>query len=223
MFLVPLLAAAVGAAFAAQVFGQYRNRRKPYQAVWAAALAMFAVAALFETIGVAAGWTAAIYKGYYLFGGLLNVGWLGVGTVYLLAPRRAADLSAALMAGFTVMAVLAVAVSRVAPGALHTTFPTHASDVPVILPILSNVGGTVLLVGGAAWSAVSAFRRRGPASRVLGTGLIAAGALVVGADHSLAQATGLIVLQPLSEAVGIIVMFAGYVAVEQPARAPRIA
>jgi len=77
----------------------------------------------------------------------------------------------------------------------------------VILPIISNVLGTVLLVGGAAWSAISALRRRSPASRVLGTSLIAAGALVVGADHSLAQSTGLIVLQPLSEMVGIAVMF----------------
>ena len=223
MLLVPLLAAVVGAAFAVQVLRQYLARHRPYQLVWASALAMFALAALFETAGVAGGWTAAIYKGYYLFGGLLNVGWLGVGTVYLLAPRRAADVSAALMAGYSVMAVLAVAVAHVNPTALHATFPTRASDVPVILPIISNVLGTVLLVGGAAWSAISALRRRSPASRVLGTSLIAAGALVVGADHSLAQSTGLIVLQPLSEMVGIAVMFAGYLAVEQRTSARRIA
>lgn len=223
MLLLPLAAALTGAAFAALVLRDYAVRRRPYQLVWGAALAMFAIAALFETQGVAAGWSVATYKGYYLFGGLLNVGWLGVGTLYLLAPRRVAEIGAALMAGYTVMAVLAVAVAHVSQPALATTFPTRASDVPVILPIISNLAGTVLLVGGAGWSALAVFARRGAPSRVVGTALIAAGALVVGADHSLAQASGVIALQPVSEALGIAIMLAGYLAVERKAAGRRTA
>jgi len=46
VFVIPLIAGAVGGAFAAVVAGQYLRRRKPYQAVWALALGMFAAAAL---------------------------------------------------------------------------------------------------------------------------------------------------------------------------------
>ena len=87
VFVIPLIAGAVGGAFAAVVGRQYLSRRKTYQAIWAIALAMFAAAALFETAGQAFGWSDATYRGYYLFGGLLNVGWLGLGSLLLLARR----------------------------------------------------------------------------------------------------------------------------------------
>lgn len=214
VFLVPLSAGIVGAVFSIAVLRQYLARRRPYQAVWAAALAMFGVAALLEAAGVGGGWTPAIYKGYYLFGALLNVGWLAVGTVYLLAPPRAGHGAAAAMGIITLLSIAAVAAAAVDPNRLHTQFPNRASDVPAVFPALINSVATVVLVGGAAWSAYRAFRRQAPPARVLGTALIAAGALVVGADHSIAQLTGLIVLQPLSEALGIAIMFAGYLAVE---------
>src|SRR5260370_31500764 len=89
VFLIPLVAALVGAAFAVVVGRQYITRRKPYQAIWALALAMFGVAAAFETVGQLGGWSDATYKGYYLFGGLLNVGWLGTRSLLLLVPPPA--------------------------------------------------------------------------------------------------------------------------------------
>src|SRR5487761_1049896 len=67
VFVIPLIAGAVGGAFAVVVARQYLSRRKPYQATWAVALAMFAAAAFFETAGEAFGWSDATYKGYYLF------------------------------------------------------------------------------------------------------------------------------------------------------------
>src|SRR5258708_38320362 len=88
VFVIPLIAGAVGGAFAAVVGRQYLSRRKPYQAIWAVALAMFAAAALFETAGQAFGWADGSYKGYYLFAGLLNVGWLGRGSLLLITSRQ---------------------------------------------------------------------------------------------------------------------------------------
>lgn len=218
MFVVPLIAAAFGAVFALTVLNQYRTRHRPYQAAWGAALLMFAIAAGFETAGVAAGWTPSIYRGYYLFGALLNVGWLAVGTVYLLAPLRVGHSAAIVMALLTVLCVAAIAGAHIDAARLATQFPSRASDVPAILPALINSVATLILVGGAAWSAYIAFRRQAPASRVLGTALIAGGALVVGVDHTIAQLTHLIVLQPVSEAVGILIMFAGYLVVESRRR-----
>ena len=51
---------------------------------------MFAVASLALTAGVAAGWTPLSFKVYYLFGAILNVPWLALGTVELLASRAVA-------------------------------------------------------------------------------------------------------------------------------------
>jgi hypothetical protein len=89
-WLLPAVAAAASAAFAAAVLRQYAARRRPHQLAWGVALSMFALASLALTAGVAAGWTPLSFKLYYLFGAVLNVPWLALGTVELLAGRPCA-------------------------------------------------------------------------------------------------------------------------------------
>ena len=86
-WLLPGVAAAASAAFAVAVLRQYAARRRPYQLAWGIALSMFTVASLALTAGVVAGWTPVSFKLYYLFGAVLNVPWLALGTVELLAGR----------------------------------------------------------------------------------------------------------------------------------------
>jgi hypothetical protein len=215
VFLVPMIAAVVGGAFATVVGRQYLSRRKPYQAIWALALAMFAVAALFESAGQAFGWSDATYKGYYLFGGLLNVGWLGVGSLLLLTTPRVGRIVVIAMGVVSVAGLVAVLLAHTDAALLKAQVPARgAIDVPALLPVLTNVGGSLLLIGGAAWSAWRAARAGAPRNRVVGLALIAAGAFVVAGGHSFAQSKGAYLAQPLSEAVGIVAMFAGYLAVE---------
>jgi hypothetical protein len=106
MFGLPLLAGLVGLAFGAILLKQFADRRRPHQAAWGGALICFGAAALWEAAGVYGGWTPLLYKGYYLLGAILNVGWLGVGTIYVLAPRRWGHLAAAIMGVVTVLAVV---------------------------------------------------------------------------------------------------------------------
>lgn len=221
--LVPLVAAVVGAVFSSAVLRQFAARRKPYQAAWGVALAMFAVAAAAETWGVAAGWNGTSYRVYYLFGAILNVGWLAVGTVYVLGARRAGHVAAALMAVISVAAVAGVLASRTDAALLHADVPARGaiSAPATFFPLVTNIVGSVVLIGGAAWSAWRALRAGAPGGRVLGTALIAGGAFVVAGGHSYAQTRGVYVIQPASEAVGIVVMFAGYLAVEA-GRLPRL-
>jgi hypothetical protein len=225
MFVVPLISAAAGGGFALVVGRQYLNRRKTYQAIWALALSMFAIASLFEAAGQAAGWSDATYKGYYLFGGLLNVGWLGLGSLLLLTPAGFHRVAVTVMIAISLIALVAVAVSHTDPSLLRADVPARgAIDVPAILPLVVNLGGSLLLVGGAAWSAWRAARAGAPRNRVTGLALIAAGAFIVAGGHSFAQSRGVYLAQPLSEAIGIVVMFAGYLVIEarrEPARAPQ--
>lgn len=222
------IAAVVGGAFAVAVLNQFRSRRKPYQAVWAAALAMFGLAALFETVGLAAGWSAGDYKAYYLFGALLNVGWLAVGEVYLLAPPRWGRAAAAVMAIITVVSIIRVLIATADPMQLHAQFPDDRKtlDVPAVLPAVTNSLASVILVFGAVWSAWRAYRRTAPVGLVIGTALIAVGAFVIAALHGGSVVAHSPAVRPISEAVGIAIMFAGYLAIEArriPVLQPRTA
>ena len=181
---------------------------------------MFALAALFESASQAFGWSDATYKGYYLFGGLLNVGWLGIGSLLLLTSPRVGRLAVIVMFAISVIGLVAVLLAHTDAALLKAQVPARgAIDVPVGLPLLTNVGGSLLLIGGAAWSAWKAARAGAPRNRVLGLALIAAGAFIVAGGHSFAQSRGVYAAQPLSEAVGIVAMFVGYVTVEARQRA----
>jgi hypothetical protein len=216
VFWLPLAACLVGLSFAVAVASQFRARRRPYQAAWALALLLFALASQQEAVGILRGWDDLTYKGYYLFGGVLDVGWLAVGTVYLLAPRRIGTAAAALMGIASVAGAVAVMLSHTDPNLLRAATPGRGAitgPATLFAPLI-NIPGSVVLIGGAALSAYRGFRRRAPSGRVAGTTLIAAGAFIVAFGHSLAQVRGVYAIQPAAEAAGIVVMFAGYLSVE---------
>jgi hypothetical protein len=67
---------------------QWRERRRTYQLVWAIGSLLFGIAAACEALGAAGGWNTALFRAWYLTGAVLNVGWLGLGTAFLLARTR---------------------------------------------------------------------------------------------------------------------------------------
>ncbi len=222
MFVVPLVAGLVGVVFGGVVLRQYLARRRRHQLAWAFALELFGWAALAEAAGIAGGWTDGLYKAYYLLGGILNVGWLGVGELCLLTPRRLGHAAAAVMGAITVAALVAVLLSHTDARLLRDSIPGRGAisgPAAPFFPLVTNLLGSAILVGGAAWSAWTGYRRSAPWSRVAGLALIAAGAFVVAGTHSVAQARGLYAVQPLGEAGGIVLMFIGYLAIEARPRA----
>ena len=210
------LAAVIGGAFGLAVLNQYRTRRKPYQAIWGAALIMFGIAALCEAIGLAAGWSAADYKAYYLFGALLNVGWLAAGEVYLLAPGRWGRAAVTVMAIITAVSLVRVVIATADPGSLHAQFPDdrRTLDVPAVLPAVTNSLALAILIAGPLWSAWKAYRRSAPWGLVAGTVLIGVGAGIVGLFHAGSVVAHTPAVRPISEAVGIAIMFGGYLVLE---------
>lgn len=83
MFLFPFAATAVSLIFSGLVLKQYIERRKTYQLAWAVALLLFGLGALAETLATLGTWNEFLVKSYYLFGGTLVVGYLGLGTLYV--------------------------------------------------------------------------------------------------------------------------------------------
>jgi hypothetical protein len=224
-WLLPGVAAAASAAFAAAVLRQYAARRRPHQLAWGIALSMFALASLALTVGVAAGWTPLSFKLYYLFGAVLNVPWLALGTVELLAGSTLRRLYVVALAAFTALSVVLVALASVTPSEVTgRLLPEGKEFLPAavrVLAVLGNTVGTLIVVGGAVASGLALRSRRDLRPRFEGNLLIALGVLLAaggGVFAFLASSDKL----ALSLALGASVMYLGFrrASASAPARPP---
>jgi hypothetical protein len=222
-WLLPGIAAVASAAFAVAVLRQYAARRRPHQLAWGVALSMFAVASLALTAGGAAGWTPVSFKVYYLFGAILNVPWLALGTVELLASRAVARAYLVALAAFTVLSFVLVGLARVTPADLAgRLLPEGKEFLPAgvrLLAVVGNTVGTLVVLGGAMVSGLALRSRRDLRPRFEGTLLIALGVLLAaggGVFAFLASSDQL----ALGLALGASVMYLGFRRASTPARPP---
>lgn len=84
----PLASSLLSFAFFVLLIDQWRERRQPYQLIWAAGMLWYALSAGTEFIGGAFGWSEPLYRAWYLIGAIWVAGWLGLGTSFLLARTR---------------------------------------------------------------------------------------------------------------------------------------
>jgi len=214
---LPLVAAIVAFAFAGLLARQWVARRRPYQAVWVLALAMYGVASLAVVAGAANGWSRFEFEVYWAFGAVLNVPFLAAGEVLLLFRQRwvlwVSLLSLVFLTAVT-LSVLGGAGSDAA--ALAETLPSGkhvygAGTSAHRLPQLISIPSYLLLVAGTLWSA---WTMRGHAElkdRFVGTLLIALGATVTAVGGSAFAALGKMSLFSVTLLAGISLMFWGFV------------
>lgn len=225
--LLPLSVTLVGAVFAIVLLNRYvSGKKRPHELVWGVSFSLFAIAAACEAFAEVTGhWTELPARIYYLMGGILVVGLLGVGTVYLLFSRRIANYVLAGMAFFSLVAAVMVFSTRIDTNVL--TEPNGWRAVveidrgPRLLAAFSNIVGTLVVAGGAIWSAVVFWRKRIMKERMIGVMLIALGVLVSATGGSVLGATGLTnpEFHNIGIVVGVIIMFIGYL---QSIRVPQV-
>lgn len=208
MIVFPLGATLVAAAFTLATYRAAQPKDVALR-VWSVALAQFAIACAALAWGVGFGWSPMTYRGFYLFGAVLNVAWLALGTVWLVAPRKVAMVVNVLFivaatgaSGLTLSTELAQGSAEVlatqnlpAPGEVMT-------EIPRMLSRVFSTVGSVVVIGGLL-SAVA--RRR----HVAGLGLLAIG-VVVAAIASVFARSGRVELFSAGLALGIGVMYAGF-------------
>jgi len=218
MHILPYLSTLVTFAFTAAVFNRYRERGGIYLLFWAIGLFLYGLGTLSEVI-LSLTYSALVLKLWYLTGAMLTAAWLGAGTVQLLIRKgNTAQILTEILTAVSLLALVLVFVAPVNSVAYEVTRPVSEQykeiltrgGLIVLLTILLNIYGTITLVGGAIYSAFLFWRKKILANRMYGNILIAAGALSPALGGTFLR-TGLVDFLYLSELIGAILMFFGFI------------
>jgi hypothetical protein len=214
-----IVASAVSVVFAWVVFTRFTLTGRAAFAAWSAGLLIFAAAATCQAIGERIGFSAPLFRAFYLLGGVLGVIWLSMGTLFLLAPARLARAATLALALVTLVVAVDASVVQVDTTRLATASGVLGDALAQgsllhIAAVVLNILGSVILVGGSAWSAYRLLRHHAGIDRVVCNVLLTAGALVIAAGFSAAKiAGGSLDTLGVYEAIGIAVMFAGFLSI----------
>jgi hypothetical protein len=224
---LPFLSTIVMAVFSGLVLRRYAARRSAHFLFWGVGLAMFGAGSFAEAY-LSVAWSPWVFFAWYFFGAVLNAGWIGHGTLYLLVRKAwVHGVTVALVGGSLVALVLMLQVMpRLDASAFDASVPI-SEQYRQIMPAVSegatirlttpffNVYGLITLVGGALWSAYLFWRKRVMPNRVIGNGLIAAGALSIGFASTLTR-LGYGSYLYLGELVAAVLMFSGFLVAARP-------
>ena len=209
-------AALVALAFCLSTLERWLERRRPQELAWTVALAMFTVAAGALWAGAANGWSPGTFRVFFLFGAILNVPVLALGTVYLLGGRRAGDRWAAVVSlgcAFAAGVVLVAPLRGPVSGAALPRGSEVFGPLPRVLAAVASGGGAVVLLAGALWSAWRLIHTGAAGSSrrmVAGNLLIAAGTLVLSASGLLNSVLGAMGAFAVTLVAGITLIFLGF-------------
>jgi hypothetical protein len=207
--MLPALTALVSAVFTIAVALRYARSRRVALLAWSVGFGMFTIAAVAGALARTSGASETEYRVFYLFGGILNVAWLALGTVLLVTPRfgRPALVVVVLLSVISAYAVSTTPVNLQI--ALDTGKGFPDGSMPRILAAVGSGIGSVVLIGGALWSAWAFLRRRHNGRRALSNIIIALGVIIIalGGTVTFTGATGVLEYTNL---IGVSVMFAGF-------------
>jgi hypothetical protein len=227
--LLPFLSTVIMVIFTVSVLERYLVRRKLHFLFWGIGLAMFGAGSFAEAYFASVGWSGPVFFAWYLFGAALNAGWIGHGTMLLLARRRWVHIFTVLLLLGSVAAAIGMLsiMPKLNAASFNAALPI-SEQYRTIMPKISdgawvrlttpffNIYGLVTLVGGALWSAWLFLRKQVLPNRVVGNVLIAIGALLIGAA-STATRLGSGQYLYLGELAAAVLMFTGFRTASAPA------
>jgi hypothetical protein len=168
-------------AFALLVAHRLVQHWQPALLVWMLGLLCYAVSTAAQAIGQVHGWDSPTYRLWYLSGACYTAAFLGMGTIYLIAPRWVANcIFGGLLVGSLMVVPLVLLVpldlaALPAAGAVPTG-AAYSGTVRTVTPVF-NIFGAGALGLGALWGALN-FWQRGRRQRAFANLAIAAGSVV---------------------------------------------
>lgn len=227
-------AALIASAFALSTFDRWHRRNQPHELAWTVAMILFAIGSAALWWAEATGWSIMSFRIFFLAGAVLNVAWLALGTIYLLASKKVSDH---LRNALVVLSAFSVGVIAVVPTKREITvgeFPA-ARELFGILPrsmaaIGSGVPALVIIIG-ALWSTWRVLKSKTPNLRsgslrtvvsprrlAIGNVLIAVGTLVLSASGTLGGRLGKDRAFAVTLLVGLCILFFGFLVASNSTR-----
>ena len=212
---LPIATTALAGVFFVVLVRRYVTRHSgPHLLWWAGGIFAYGLGTALEGSITVFGNSIVLTKAWYIAGALLGGYPLAQGSVYLLLPRRTANVLTAITVPYMLVMAVLVVLSPVNADVLQSHKPSGSilewQWVRKMTPVLNGYAA-VFLIGGAVYSAVRFARRTGGANRALGNSLIAVGALLPAIGGGMAKADVVEVLY-VGEFVGLILIWAGYAA-----------
>ena len=226
MHIIPFFSTIVTFIFMISVFLRYQKKHGVHLLLWTIGLLWYGIGTISEVI-LGLTYNGLILKFWYLAGAMMTAAWLGQGTIHLLIRKRGVARNMTIILGL--VSVLAAILIFSAPFAANA--PTYQisqaissqykeiltrNGLIIALTIVLNIYGTLALVGGAAYSAFIFWRKRVLFNRMIGNVMIATGALMPAMAGSFVN-LGMADVLYLSELVGVILMYSGFIKATSPA------
>jgi hypothetical protein len=145
---LPFCSSVLSFVFFLFLLDQWRDRRRPYQLVWAIGMLWYGLSAGTEFLGGAFGWSEPLYRTWYLIGAIFVAGWLGLGTIVLLARTR---FGLAMVPVFLLLALISLGGPKLYPDAA-TVAPIYA----LVALALAVVVGVLAWRRSGRWASVVA-------------------------------------------------------------------
>lgn len=205
------LASLVSGWFAYDLIRSSVAKPRPHTVAYAVGMTMFALATFASFISIAFGWTDLVYKTFYLFGAVLNVPFLALGSVYLVGGQRWGKNLLGLLIPFTFMSALLIVPATMGPipdeilPKGSEIFETAA--ITTLVAIGAGIGASILVLAGLI-SIVRFWRTSKPL--MFGNVLIVVGTFVAAAQRTVVDATGSQELFTATIFTAVSLIWAGY-------------
>ncbi|MDP9143557.1 MAG: hypothetical protein M3N43_02480 [Actinomycetota bacterium] len=205
-----LLAALAATAFSADLWLDYRKRPRPHIAAFAIGMTMFAIATWAFFIGLTYGWTGPLYRTFYLFGAVLNIPFLALGSMFLVVGKRSGNIMAIALGALTAISTTLTATVAFAnplpdAGVPHNVFASGFG--PRLFAIIGGAMGSTILI---ILALVSVFRFWKKSRRIVWGNLL----IVAGTFAAASGGTGLALGEgsafALSLLAAVTLIWAGY-------------
>jgi hypothetical protein len=205
-----LVAALAASLFAVDLWLDYRRRPRPHIAAYGIGMTMFAIATWAFFLGVTVGWTGPMYRVFYLFGAILNIPFLALGSMFLVVGKRSGHIMAIALGALTAISTTLTATVPFAnplpeTGVPHDVFASGFG--PRLFAIIGGAMGATILAVLSAVSIVRFWRKN--RSIVWGNLLILGGTLAA-ASGGTGLALGESSAFALSLLVAVTLIWAGY-------------
>ncbi|MEQ8424342.1 MAG: hypothetical protein RIA63_06505 [Cyclobacteriaceae bacterium] len=215
---IPIVTTLLSAGFFVVLYKHWDSKgRPPYLFWWTFGVLAYGLGTLTESIVGLFGWSAPVFKAWYILGALLGGFPLAQGSVYLMFSKRTADIMCGVVVAVIVVASVLVLLSPINYELVEPARLTGSvlgwSKVRLITPFV-NIYAFVFLVGGAFYSAYKYSKEAVYRNRFLGNLFIAFGGLLPGIGGSFTK-FGYTEVLYVTELMGILLIYLGYVTIRK--------